>query len=131
MIFALPSGLPLIAALVLVAIGVILISLSELIAAPVMSAMSAEAAPDALRGRYIAVFQLSWTVANSVGVAAMGWLLSVGAAATWGFLAAVSLAGSLGIGIVGKHLDRPPAKPPESAVDADTQALPNPAGQES
>lgn len=137
LVFLAADGLPLIAALVLVAIGVILFSLSELIASPVMSAMSAEAAPDALRGRYIALFQMSWTVANSVGVAVMGWLLSVGAAATWGFLAVVSLAGSLGIGIVGKHLDRPPVEPPEptepteSVADADAESLPNPAGQES
>lgn len=117
LVFLAADGLPVAAALTLVVVGVVLFSASELIASPVMSAMSAEAAPDALRGRYIALFQMSWTISNSVGVAVLTWLISIGAAATWGFLAVVSVAGSVGIGVVGKHLDRPSVEPPEVASD--------------
>jgi MFS family permease len=106
LVFLAADGLPEVAALALIALGVLLFSAAELISSPVMSVLSAEAAPDALRGRYIAMFQVSWTVANSGGVAVLGWLLSLGPVPTWIFMAGLSVAGSVGVGSVGKRLER-------------------------
>lgn len=117
----LPAG----PALALIALGVVVFSVGELIETPVMAVVSAEAAPDALRGRYISLFQLSWTVSNTLGLAVLSWLLGVGALATWGFLAGVALSGSVGIGMVGPRLRfgaAPPAEAASVALSPEPQA---------
>jgi MFS family permease len=106
LVFLAAEPLSVVPALLLVVVGVVLFSAAELVQSPVMAALSAEAAPDGLRGRYIATFQLSWTVANSAGVAVLSWLISIGPPAVWGFLAAISVAGSAGLGLVGGRLER-------------------------
>jgi MFS family permease len=65
----------------------------ELFAGPVLDALSTEAAPTYLRGRYVSLYQMSWNVSSTVAPAALTWLLDVGAAAVWGALAAVAVAG--------------------------------------
>jgi MFS family permease len=70
-------------AIAIVLIGVAVYTLGETIGWPVSSALAAEAAPAELRGRYLALFQLS---GSSVGAAApviLSSLLALGAAATW------------------------------------------------
>jgi hypothetical protein len=126
LVFLAADGLPDVAALGLITLGVLLFSAAELISSPVMSVLSAEAAPDALRGRYIAMFQVSWTVANSAGVAVLGWLLSLGPVPTWIFMAGLSVAGSVGMGSVGKQLERNVRRAREagSEVRASGQAPP-------
>jgi MFS family permease len=127
LVFLAADGLPDVAALGLITLGVLLFSAAELISSPVMSVLSAEAAPDALRGRYIAMFQVSWTVANSAGVAVLGWLLSLGPVPTWIFMAGLSVAGSVGMGSVGKQLERNVRRASEagSEVRASGQAPPD------
>jgi MFS family permease len=127
LVFLAADGLPDVAALGLITLGVLLFSAAELISSPVMSVLSAEAAPDALRGRYIAMFQVSWTVANSAGVAVLGWLLSLGPVPTWIFMAGLSVAGSVGMGSVGKQLERNVRRAREagSEVRASGQAPPD------
>lgn len=117
----LPAG----PALVLIAFGVVVFSFGELVEAPMMGTVLAEAAPEALRGRYTSLFQLSWTVSNTVGLAVLSWLLGVGALATWGFLAGVALTGSAGIGLIGGRLRSgagPPAEAASLALSAEPQA---------
>jgi MFS family permease len=104
LVFLAADPFPPVVAVTLIAAGVVLFAGGELIQAPVMMALSAEAAPEALRGRYVATFQLSWAVATSAGVAVMSWLISLGPPAAWGALAVIGVAGSAGIGTVGKHL---------------------------
>lgn len=65
----------------------------ELFAGPVLDALSTDAAPIHLRGRYVSLYQMSWNVAATVAPATLTWLLDVGATAVWGALAAVSVAG--------------------------------------
>ena len=124
-VFLAAKPLPAGPALVLIALGVIVFSAGELVQTPVMAVLSAEAAPDALRGRYISLFQLSWTVSNTAGLAVLSWLLGVGALATWGFLAAVALGGSAGIGVVGPRL-RLGAAPPSEVRTVELSPEPQP-----
>ncbi len=112
-------------ALALIAFGVVVFSAGELVKTPVMAVVSAEAAPDALRGRYTSVFQLSWTVSNTLGLAVLSWLLGVGALATWGFLAGIALSGSAGISLVGQQLrtgETPPSDVASVALSPEPQA---------
>jgi MFS family permease len=116
LVFLGADPLPAAGALTLVAIGVILFSAAELIQSPVMSALSSEAAPDALRGRYIALFQVSWTISGAAGTAVLTGLLSVGPPAAWGFLAFISLTGSAGISIFGRRLRTERPEPAETTA---------------
>jgi len=64
------------------------------VAGPVLSALATDAAPSHLRGRYISLYQLSWTLALTVCPVCLTWLLDRGALPLWGTLAAVAIAGT-------------------------------------
>jgi len=82
-------------AIVLAAVGVF--TLGELIESPVLATVASEAAPDALRGRYLALHQASWNVSNTVAPALLTGLLAAG---TWPVcLALVTLAAAAALGI--------------------------------
>ncbi|MFB4285807.1 MFS transporter [Nonomuraea sp. MTCD27] len=66
----------------------------EILGGPITSTVAAESAPDALRGRYLALNQLAVTVAGAVAPAALSGLLSTGAAAIWLTLVGVSVLGA-------------------------------------
>lgn len=81
------------------AVGVVLLgagsyTLGEILGGPITSTVAAESAPDALRGRYLALNQLAVTVAGAVAPAALSGLLSTGAASIWLTLVGVSLLGA-------------------------------------
>lgn len=76
-----------------VLLAVTVFTLGELVESPVLAALASEAAPDALRGRYLALHQLSWNVSNTVAPALLTGLLALGAVPVWlalGALAAVA-----------------------------------------
>ena len=62
---------------------------------PVHGALSAEAAPEHLRGRYLSLIQLAWNLASTIAPLTFAWLLDRGAAPIWLGLLAVALAGGL------------------------------------
>jgi hypothetical protein len=62
-----------------------------LVMAPQKNALVADAAPDALRGRYLAFYHLSWSLASTVGPAALTALLALGADWVWLSLTGVAL----------------------------------------
>jgi len=72
------------AGIVVVLVGAVVYTLGELTAGPVVAALSAEAAPPALRGRYMAATQLAWSVASAIGPLLWSFLLARGAWAAWG-----------------------------------------------
>lgn len=78
---------------VVMLVGTVVYTAGELVAGPVLSALSVEAAPLHLRGRYVSLYQMSWTVTSTVAPLALTWLLQRGAAPLWGSLATVSLLG--------------------------------------
>ncbi|WP_393063351.1 MFS transporter [Streptomyces sp. LN549] len=74
----------------------------EILGGPITSTVAAESAPDALRGRYLALNQLAVTVAGAVAPAALSGLLSIGAAAIWLTLVGVSVLGATLATTIGK-----------------------------
>ncbi|WP_328905143.1 MFS transporter [Streptomyces sp. NBC_00234] len=89
------------------AVGVVLLgagsyTFGEILGGPITSTVAAESAPDALRGRYLALNQLAVTVAGAVAPAALSGLLSIGAAAIWLTLVGVSALGATLATTIGK-----------------------------
>ncbi len=71
-----------------VAMGVY--TLAVLVMAPLKNALVADAAPDALRGRYVAFYHLSWSVASAAAPALLTGLLAAGPVWLWLTLAIVA-----------------------------------------
>ena len=67
----------------LVLLGGIVYTGGELLGGPVLGALSADAAPPELRGRYLALIQLAWNIAGMVAPVAFAWLLDRGTADLW------------------------------------------------
>ena len=103
-VLLLAAGPPELAAITLVLAGVLVYTAAELVESPVTAAVSAEAAPDNLRARYLAVHQTSWNLAAIVGPALLTALLAAGGIAVWGTLAMVAVTGAAGISVVARHL---------------------------
>lgn len=91
-------------AVAVVLAGVVVLTAGELIESPVMATVASEAAPDALRGRYLSVHQLSWNVSGIVAPLLFTALLASGGLATWAGVAAVAVAGGVGITAVARQL---------------------------
>lgn len=110
-----------------VLIGAVVYTSGELVAGPVLSALSTEAAPEHLRGRYVSLYQLSWTVSSTVAPVSLTWLLQQGSTPLWGALAAVAFAGvglsallrrAMPLAAATVPASRPGRTPPESAGTA-------------
>ncbi len=99
---AAPASQPV--AVVLVLLGVVVFTVGELMESPVMATLSAEAAPDHLRGRYLAAYQTSWNVSSVVAPVLLTALLAVGGLAVWGVLALLAGLTAVGIALVSPHL---------------------------
>ncbi|MDZ7843309.1 MAG: MFS transporter [Anaerolineales bacterium] len=59
----------------LFATAIVIITIGEMIIMPTASALAANFAPKAMRGRYMAVFGLSWALPATVGPSAAGYIL--------------------------------------------------------
>jgi MFS family permease len=78
------DALSVVAGVVVVLAGAVVYTLGELTAGPVVSALSAEAAPAAQRGRYMAATQLAWSLSGAVGPLLYATLLAHGSLSVWG-----------------------------------------------
>lgn len=76
-----------------VLVGAVVYTGGELVTGPVLTALSTDAAPVHLRGRYVSLYQMSWTVSSTVAPLALTWLLEQGSGPLWGALTAVALTG--------------------------------------
>jgi hypothetical protein len=83
-----------VAASAIVLVGAVIYTLGELVSGPVLTTIAAESPPAALRGRYIATYQLSWNVATGVAPLLYAWLLDLGSAQAWLGLTAIALLGA-------------------------------------
>ncbi|MFD0571473.1 MFS transporter [Kitasatospora gansuensis] len=81
--WAVPAGLFL---------AMLLYTLAETAATPFSEELSVSLAPEQLRGRYLAVYQLSWTFGQTVAPGLLTLLLAGGASLPWLFLIGLSLA---------------------------------------
>jgi MFS family permease len=60
---------------VLFALNIVIITIGEMIVVPTSQALVAGFAPEAMRGRYMAVAGLSWAIPSTIGPAAAGFIL--------------------------------------------------------
>ena len=77
-----------------VVVGSAIYTVGELLGGPVLGALSAEAAPEHLRGRYLSLIQLAWNLSSTVAPVAFAWLLDRGSSQIWVVLAGMSLVGA-------------------------------------
>jgi MFS family permease len=97
------SGSSVVLATVVVLLGSVVYTVGELLGSPVLGALGAEAAPDHLRGRYLSLIQLAWTISGAATPVAFAWLLDRGTTPIWvalGVLALVGAALSVRLGTV-------------------------------
>lgn len=76
-------------------VGSIIYTFGEVLGGPVHGALSAEAAPEHLRGRYLSLIQLAWNLAATISPVAFAWLLDRGPTPIWFALLGVALLGAL------------------------------------
>jgi len=81
-------------------------ALAELIHDPTSNALAAEAGPDSLRGRYLALFQLSWSIATILAPGLFTLLFTVHPVLPWLVMAGLMLLASLTIYWIEPHLPR-------------------------
>ncbi|MDX6296381.1 MAG: hypothetical protein QOI51_238 [Nocardioidaceae bacterium] len=98
--------------------GAIVYTGGELIAGPVLSALATDAAPAHLRGRYVSLYQMSWTVSSAVAPISLTWLLEEGSTALWGVLAAVALLGVALSVLLRRVLPQAAARVPNTRPDS-------------
>ncbi|MFB6836902.1 MFS transporter [Streptomyces sp. NPDC056361] len=81
-------------ALVAVLTVAVLYTAGELLHSAPSQSLSVQAAPDHLRGRYLSVYQLSWSVCRTVAPLLLGFLLDAGPWQLWAVLALLVLTGA-------------------------------------
>ena len=64
-----------VATYVLFALNIVIITVGEMIVVPMSQAIAANFAPETMRGRYMAIFGLSWAIPSTVGPGAAGYIL--------------------------------------------------------
>ena len=65
----------LISAYLLFVLAIVVITMGEMIIMPTSQALAANFAPVEMRGRYMAVYGLSWAIPSTLGPGAAGWIL--------------------------------------------------------
>jgi MFS family permease len=63
------------AAYALFALNIVIITIGEMIVVPTSQALATNFAPDNMRGRYMAIFGLSWAIPSTIGPGAAGYIL--------------------------------------------------------
>ncbi|WP_405497048.1 MFS transporter [Streptomyces sp. NBC_00096] len=107
------------ATLVALLVIVVVYTLGELVHSPSAGALSVSAAPEAVRGRYLATYQLSYSLASALAPSLFTGLLALDGRLPWAFLTVAALGAALALTRLERHL------PPE-AVHAE-QPAPAPA----
>ncbi|HJS20425.1 MAG TPA: MFS transporter, partial [Anaerolineales bacterium] len=59
----------------LFALNIVIITIGEMIVMPTSQALATNFAPEDMRGRYMAMFGLSWAIPSTIGPAAAGYIL--------------------------------------------------------
>ncbi|WBO69623.1 hypothetical protein [Streptomyces camelliae] len=75
--------------------GGVFLALGEMLAAPATTSLAIAAAPHGDRGRYVSVFQLSWTLSALSRPALVGHLLDTSLPVLWGSFTALMPAAAL------------------------------------
>jgi MFS family permease len=103
-------------AYVLTVAGILLFVLGEMLWGPTSNALAASAAPPEYRGRYMAAFQLTFSVQSMLGPALVGTLIAAHSSWLWLILASIVASGGIGFGFA-KRLLPDAANQPGAAVE--------------
>ncbi len=76
----------------LVVVGGIVYTFAELSGGPVLAALSAEASPEHLRGRYLSLIQLAWNLSGTIAPVLFAWLLERGPEPLWVVMVGLAVA---------------------------------------
>ncbi|MFJ6796635.1 MFS transporter [Streptomyces sp. NPDC091268] len=101
---------------------VVVYTLGELVHSPSGGALSVSAAPEAARGRYLATYQLSYSLAGALAPSLFTALLAVDGRLPWAVLTVAALGAALALVRLERHL-------PADAVYAEPPAGPEPAAE--
>jgi MFS family permease len=98
-------------------LAMVVITIGEMLIAPVSQALTAQLAPEDMRGRYMAVFGFSWGIPFAVGPYLAGLVMD-NLDPTWLWYIAGLIGGLATLGFLGLHrLVRPQPAPVEAAGD--------------
>ncbi len=101
-------------------IALLIYTAAVLVMAPLKNALIVDAAPDALRGRYLAFYHLSWSAASTIGPATLTALFALGSGWMWLALAGVALSALLALcrldSALPLHAIRAPCQRPSHAL---------------
>nr|NIO71296.1 MFS transporter [Anaerolineae bacterium] len=86
-------------------VSMILLTIGEMITVPTSTALTANLAPPAMRGRYMSVYSLTWGIAFAIGPVVGGFLNDqVTPVAIWHSGLVMGLAATLGFALLGRRL---------------------------
>jgi MFS family permease len=97
------------------AAAITIFTLAEILQGPVINALVVELAPAGHPGRHLSIFQLSWSVGQTIAPAVLLGLLSAGPRWLWTTTIGLCLIIFLGINHLAPH--RPQLPPPETVSD--------------
>ncbi|MFB6521352.1 MFS transporter [Streptomyces sp. NPDC056401] len=113
------------ATLVALLVIVVVYTVGELVHSPSGGALSVSAAPEAVRGRYLATYQLSYSLATALAPSLFTGLLALDGRLPWAFLTVAALGAALALTRLERHL---PAEAVYAAQpSATTSPTPTPA----
>lgn len=101
-------------------------TLGELVHSPSGGALSVSAAPEAVRGRYLATYQLSYSLASALAPSLFTGLLALDGRLPWAVLAVAALGAALALVRLERHLPAEAvyAEPPVDAADVPRGPVP-------
>lgn len=114
--FALAAHAPAGVSVASVLIGVVCFSFGEMLWNPAANALAADAAPSSAKGRYMAVFQMSWALSSTFGPMLVGVLLAAGTGWLWISLVSVTALGGTGFLLTGRLLPPTVDRVPQNAL---------------
>jgi hypothetical protein len=82
----------------------VVFAVAELISAPTSSALSAAASPEGMRGRYLATFQFSWSIASIVTPGLFTLLYATSAELPWLVVGCLAVAATAAVYKLEPHL---------------------------
>ncbi|MFD9412531.1 MFS transporter [Streptomyces sp. NPDC059989] len=116
------------ATLVVLLAIVVVYTLGELVHSPSGGALSVSAAPEAVRGRYLATYQLSYSLAGALAPSLFTALLAVDGRLPWAVLTVTALGAALALLRLERHLPAEAvyAEPPAPVAASDAAPAPRP-----
>ncbi|MER6473433.1 MFS transporter [Streptomyces collinus] len=106
---------------------VLVYTLGELIHSPAAEVLAVSTAPEAVRGRYMAAYQMSWSLAKAVAPSLFTSLLTLDGRVPWAFLMLTSVVAVALLLRVERRLPAEAVRPRPVTVGGTTPAAPAPA----